>query len=221
MKPIKLSHGKGNGVDAACLMTATSMLIGKPEELDKTSCVCPVIGSFIRTTNDAMPEDILQEQYGDLPWVIHGSRTDDLEVIQKRAFHFADVACRQLLPIALGSDGLIIEAEKARGLPEIVDAKTARSAIRYAARYAAKSAEYADYATMSAAMSAEYADYATMSAAKYAAMSAGYAARYATDGLEVWKICRQAIIDACNIGVRNPADTVMTREELSLALNKT
>jgi hypothetical protein len=209
------------------------MLIGKPEELDKTSCVCPVIRAFIILTNDAMPEDLLQEQYGDLPWVILGSRTDDLEVELKRAYHFADVAARVITPLALNGVGLPQEAEKLRSVAKIVDknaayaascatyaaADAAAHAVAHSAAYAAAdaAAHSADAAASQAADAAAYAAYAA-----YAASQAALAAAYAADAadVDVWAACRQAIIDACKIGDNRPVEAVLSREQLREALNK-
>lgn len=76
MRVIKLGHGPGNGYNRACLMTATSILIGEPEQLDNTGCVCPIIRSIIIPTNDAMPYKILRELYSDLMWEIVGTKIE-------------------------------------------------------------------------------------------------------------------------------------------------
>jgi hypothetical protein len=90
MPAIRLSHGAGNGVNSACLMTASNMLIGKGNLGDTSTCQCDLIRAFVIRTNDKMPLDLLEELYGPLCWEIIGTKTDDREVIQKRAFAFAD-----------------------------------------------------------------------------------------------------------------------------------
>ena len=70
---IKLTHGRGNGTDKACLATAAAMLNGEPGALDRPSCVCPVIAGFIWPTNDMMDPNSLAEFYGPLPWEIIGT----------------------------------------------------------------------------------------------------------------------------------------------------
>ena len=86
MRVLNLCHGEGNGVDSACLMTASNMLIGKGHEGDQNSCVCPILQRFIIRTNDLMPVELLGELYGPLAWEIIGTRNDDRSVIEARVF---------------------------------------------------------------------------------------------------------------------------------------
>ena len=134
MRVVNLTHGSGNGVDKACLMTAANMLIGKPKEGDNCGCVCPVIRAFIITTNDEMPEPLLSELYGPLVWEILGTKSTP-EVELQRAYLSADFAVRTLVPIVLDNYGAVTEAESLRALPAIVDQQSARAA--YAANAAA------------------------------------------------------------------------------------
>ena len=99
MRVINLTHGAGNGVDKACLITASNMLIGRGEDLDVNTCVCPLLREFIIITNDKMPLPLLRELYTPLIWEILGTRNDDIEVLQKRAFCFADWAVRDICKI--------------------------------------------------------------------------------------------------------------------------
>lgn len=85
MRVIRLTHGAGNGVDKACLMTASNMLIGRGADGDNNSCVCQVLRGFIVRTNDRMPESLLGELYGPLAWEILGTRNDDRTVMLQRA----------------------------------------------------------------------------------------------------------------------------------------
>jgi len=91
-KPLRLCHGAGNGVDTACLMTATNMLIGCGNKGDEAVCVCPVLRAFIITTNDCMPDALRQELYGPLPWLLIGTKTDDIGVMVRRAEILSDAA---------------------------------------------------------------------------------------------------------------------------------
>lgn len=81
---LKLCRGKGNGRDTACLATAVAILSGEPWALDDPSCLCPVIRDFIIGTNDAMPDELRHQFYGDLPWLLLGTRTDDYVVVEER-----------------------------------------------------------------------------------------------------------------------------------------
>ncbi len=122
---LKLTHGIGNGVDKACLMMASNMLIGRKEDGDKNGCVCPVITAFIIPTNDAIPEYLLGELYGPLLYEILGTRTDDFQVMARRAYVFTDWSFRTAWPIYLRALGCEKEAAALESLDEIVDAKTA------------------------------------------------------------------------------------------------
>ena len=60
---IKLSKGKHlRPEDGACVMELSSMLAGEPFT-DHPSSVCPVIGSFLRSYNDAIDEQRRQSLY--------------------------------------------------------------------------------------------------------------------------------------------------------------
>ena len=146
-KPLRLCNGAGNGVDTACLMTATNMLIGRGDKGDEAVCVCPVLRAFIITTNDCMPDDLRQELYGPLPWLLIGTKTSDVSVMVRRAE---------------------ILSEAAQEL-----AKSAAKSAAESAKYAAKSA---DDAAKSAAMYADDAAMYAAESAKYAAMYADDAA---------------------------------------------
>ena len=84
MRVINLCAGEGDGKKTACLMTASNMLIGKPENGDKSSCVCPLLRSFILVTNDAMPDAIRNILYGPLVWEIVGTRNNNNDVLRAR-----------------------------------------------------------------------------------------------------------------------------------------
>ena len=145
MRVINLTHGAGNGVDEACLMTATNILLGRGELGDKEGdCICPVIRAFIIPTNDAMPKHLLGEIYGPLVWEIPGTKTDDVEVIRQRAYAFADWGLREVSPLYLDDEGV----EKMRACPQVVDEETHANA--YANAYE-KAYAYANAAAYAAA----------------------------------------------------------------------
>ena len=188
MRLIKLTHGQGNGINKACLMTASNMLIGKGQDGDKNSCVCPVIRKFIILTNDKMPESLLGEIYGPLIWEILGTKTDDIEVMRQRAYLFADTAVREFTPFALEKAGFNEHATKLRNLSEIIDKNTAKLA-KTAARAAAADAAAVDYAADAAyvavADAARAVDYAAVDYAADAAYVAVDAAYVAVDAAYV------------------------------------
>lgn len=128
MRVINLCHGEGNGVNTACLMMATNMLIGRGQDGDDAKCVCPVLRRFIIATNDGLPEDKLGELYGDLAWEIIGTRTNDLQVMLKRTFAMVDWLVRVVSPIALRSQELNWMADTVSRLQPVTDEISARNA---------------------------------------------------------------------------------------------
>ena len=214
MRIIKLTHGTGNGIDKACLMTASNMLIGKGQDGDNNSCVCPVIRSFIIKTNDKMPENLLGEIYGPLIWEILGTKTADIEVMQQRAYLFADAAVREFASFVLEKIGFNERATNLRNLPKIIDENTAKLAVADADAYAA---EKAAYAAVRAARAAN-AD-ATNAYAADAAYVAAAAAAYAADAADaesrwIWERCAELIIAACKIGDKRPVEPCLTEDQL-------
>ena len=213
MRVVNLTHGSGNGVDKACLMTAANMLIGKPEEGDNCGCVCPVIRAFIITTNDEMPEPLLSELYGPLVWEILGTKSTP-EVELQRAYLSADFAVRTLVPIVLDNYGAVTEAESLRALPAIVDQQSAD-----AANSAARAARAADAAAAAYAANAADAAAASRAAraadAAYAAARAAYAAaNAAANSAAVWSLCRDHIRAMVAIGDTRPVETVISHDVL-------
>ena len=211
MRIVKLCHGQGNGIDKACLMTAANMLIGKGADGDKSTaknCICPIIRRFIIKTNDAMPSGLLSELYGPLVWEILGTRSQNPEVNQARAFLFADWAVRSISPIRLAAIGKKVEAEQLKALPKIDSVETAR--------YAAHAAAYAADAAADAAHAAAYAAaYAAADAAAYAAEAAADA-----DACDIWRMCPDIIRAAAAIGDKRPVETLLTHDELADALTE-
>jgi len=216
-KIIHLTHGAGNGVDTACLMTASNMLCGRGADGDYNSCVCLVIRSFIITTNDAMPEALLGELYGPLAWEILGTRTDDPSVERQRAYRFSDWAVREVAPIALDAKGLHEQAAKLRGLEPVVDQPTAADAgnAANAASYAADAGNAANAAY--AGNAANAAAHAACAAA-YAAYAGADAAYAGADAETIWRKCPDIIREVAAIGDRRPVETVIGHDELADAL---
>src|SRR4051812_30936139 len=92
---MSFTHGAGDGKKTGCLMTMSNILVGKPEQLDKTNqsnLVCTVMRSFIISTNDTIPEETLGKVYGPLAEKILGTITSDLKIMQERAIMFAEWA---------------------------------------------------------------------------------------------------------------------------------
>ncbi len=88
MYVVKLCKGAGDGIKTACLATAVGLING--EIGDRPSCLCPVIREFIITTNDLLPDYLREKYYGELPWELVGTNTDDKEIQSKRLIVFLD-----------------------------------------------------------------------------------------------------------------------------------
>ena len=223
MRVLNLCHGKGNGVDTACLMTASNMLIGKGEDGDFNSCVCPILRTFIIKTNDRMPLRFLGELYGPLVWEIVGTRNDDMEVRKARAFKLADWCVRVQVPMLLellGDD----RHRAMRAIGEISDraaASKAEDSIRglFNFDYSAdtnSAAVYAIDATIAAAT-----DSADVTAT-YAAYTAAHAASGSVnDNRDYWAMFPEIIREVASIGDTRPKEmpeVVLTDEQLVEAL---
>ena len=227
LRAIRLCKGKGDGKTSACLATATAMIAGELEPGDEPECLCPAIRAFVIQTNDAMPDDVRSELYGDLPWVLIGTRTDDKDVMQKRAYLAADYAVRKFAPIALRADGLDQYAAKIESLPEIVDKDSASQAAASARAAGASGAARAAYAAGVAAdaaaawWAATDAAWAVADAASARARAADAAAEMverAVASKDIWPLCRELIIGMAAIGSKTPIEPCMDREQLAAVL---
>ena len=203
----QLTHGEGNGVDRACLMTASNMLIGRGEDGDKNHCVCDVIRAFVIVTNDAMPEHLLGPLYGPLTIEILGTRTNDPSVLVARAMAFADWAVREIAPLALEASGRLSLAKQLRSLAPVCDQKTAIVAHTVAAVVASDSnSRFVGYAAKSASNAASA---AYISAASYAAHLAS-----AVLTSSVWDKCPEIIRRVAAIGDQRPVERVISQRDL-------
>jgi len=246
MRRINLTHGRGNGVDSACLMTATSMLIGKPEELDECSCVCPIIRAFVIKTNDSMPKQLLGDLYGPLIWEIPGTHTEDTGVIVQRAYKCVDWAVRAVLPLMFDAVGSPEQADTLRQLASVTSQNAANAATRAAnaatrasartsVRASARAAANAADAAACAADATDAADACTAAAlsatlsALSATLSADSAAVDAVDAVDtvyaanaaaaaVWRECPNLIRRLASIGDTRPVERVLSEYQLASLL---
>ena len=185
-----------------CLLEAVSVLAGE-DFSDTPETACPVLASFGRALNDAMPDETRSLLLLPLIPLLVGTRDPAKE--QARAFVFADRAVRLFASIALDAAGLTEPAHTLRCLPSIVDTETAWAAAEVAesaevAEAAAESAESAEAAraastaTSEAARAARAASTATSEAARAViAESAAWAAWAARDWQVAVAVFREAI----------------------------
>jgi len=71
------SHDPGS--DRMCVMEAVAMLAGE-EWSDHPQCASPVIGAFLRSWNDSLPDADRQQLKQYIPRLINSRGTDDQEV---------------------------------------------------------------------------------------------------------------------------------------------
>jgi hypothetical protein len=105
--------------DGVCAMEAASYIAGEPWS-DHPNCVCPVIGAFMRSWNDDLPDD--ERTVLLLPLVPRtvGTRGSDA-LANRRATMAADWMVRVHTPAWLRLAGLTAQADALANLPEITD----------------------------------------------------------------------------------------------------
>jgi len=113
------SGGHKNISDGMCVMEAVAYVAGEPWS-DHPACACPVISTFLRSWNDALPDeqrtDLLRPM---IPLMVGTRSTPSVE--QRRATMAADWLVRVHTPAWLRLAGLTVRADALAGLPEITD----------------------------------------------------------------------------------------------------
>lgn len=212
-KPLRLCHGAGNGIDKACLMTATNMLRGRPEARDGCdSCTCMLLARFIVCTNDTMRACDRHEVYGPLPWEIMGTYTEDPKVLLKRARVLVD-GCRDMLQAPYCDAQSYIYMDRAEGY------------LRHAADGGGGSLQSRLVSAVTNATSALCASSRGGSHALYEGGVLGRVLRYTTAPYKSpvktrvgANRCRNLILEVCKIGDKRPVELKMTPSQLSTAL---
>lgn len=100
----------------ACILEAASYIAREPWS-DHPECVCPVIGAFLRSWNDDLPDDERTALLLPLVPAIVGTRNPALA--ERRSLMAADWLVRTHTPAWLDLAGLTAQAESLRSLPEI------------------------------------------------------------------------------------------------------
>jgi hypothetical protein len=122
---LTLNSGAHPSIEAgACLLEAASYVAGEPWT-DHPQCVSPVLGSFGRNLNDALPDDRRQELKPYIPRLI-GTADDGKD--ETRSYIALDWLIRTYTPAFLDLAGLTGEAAELRNLRRIVDIVAARQA---------------------------------------------------------------------------------------------
>jgi hypothetical protein len=146
-----------------CAMEAVAWLAGEPHS-DHPSCACPVIGSFMRSWNDALPDDDTRTRLLRplLPLILN---TRNIAVELERSYLALDWLVRVNLPEWLDlRDDLKAHAIALRGLAPLTDEASYRASI-----------ETLQTATFAASAAAKMAGVATEEAATFAASAAARA----------------------------------------------
>lgn len=147
---ITLNHGNhDNFDDGHCGMELAAWLAGEPHT-DHPQCVCPVIAAFVRSWNDALPDDQRTALLRDLIPLTIGTRgSDDLQ--DRRALAAADWAVRIYTPKWLRLAGLDTEADLLANLTPITSIEQAEAAIAGPIKQAREAAAAAGAAARAAA----------------------------------------------------------------------
>ena len=119
---IKLSSGSHETrEDGACFMEAVAYIAGEKHS-DHPACVCPVLGSFLRSWNDCLPDADREDLKPYLRLVI-GTSGDGHS--SRRSWMALDWLIRVHVPAFLElTPRLLRHAETLRALPEVVDAQS-------------------------------------------------------------------------------------------------
>jgi hypothetical protein len=131
-----------------CVMEAAAYIAGEPWG-DHPQCVSPVIAAFLRSWNDALPDETRTALLRPLLPLVIGTRTTDADE-ETRAWMATDWLVRVHTPAWLRLAGLTDHAQALESLARIADATVAgnaqrtidaaRDAAGYAARAAARDA---------------------------------------------------------------------------------
>lgn len=131
--------GHGSFNDGVCAMEAVAWLAGEPHS-DHPQCASQVIGAFMRTWNDQLPDDQRQVLKGYLPRLVGTAKGPALE--DRLAWMAADWLVREYTPAWLRLAGLEDQALLLEGLSPlsadtVPSIKTTLDAVRAAAGAAA------------------------------------------------------------------------------------
>jgi hypothetical protein len=180
--PLAAGNHEPDGL--ACVMEAVAFVAGEPWSAHP-ECACPVISTFLRSWNDALPDSERNALLRPLiPRLIGTRSTPALEI--KRSFMAADWLVREYTPAWLRLAGLSEHANALASLPEITSMRQVPSlrepvaAARSAARSAAWDAAWAAAGDAAWAAAGDAAWDAARSAAWDAARSAAWAALMTT-----------------------------------------
>jgi len=189
------SHSPGS--DRMCVMEAVALLAGEGWT-DHPACASPVIGAFLRSWNDSLPDDERQQLKQYIPRLVGSKGTDEQET--DRAWLATDWLIRVQAPAWLRLAGMADQADLLAAMqpvnpetcPSIMPALKAVRSDAAAARDAARAAAWdaAGAAAWDAAWDAAGA--AAGAAAGVAARAAAGDAAWDAAGVAAWAAARAA-----------------------------
>ena len=206
------------GDDIACFMEAVAFVAGERWS-DHPACACPVIGAFLRTWNDDLPDDERDALLRPLVPLLVGTRSTPA-VERRRAMMATDWLIRNHAPAWLRLAGLTAQADALAGLPEITDMAQCPSLMLmlYAVRKDANAAwAAAGAAAGDAARAAAWdaAGDAAWAAAWVAAGDAAWAAAGVAAWAAAWNADGGAAEDAARVAIK---PTTVALQQSALAL---
>ena len=196
-----LSEGEHASLDTgACVMEAVAYVAGE-NWTDHPTCACPVLGAFLRTWNDDLPEADRDRLLRPLVRRLVGSRSTP-EVEARRSWLAMDWLVRTNAPTWLRLvPALVPHAAALTDLPPIVDAQTA------AAHQSTFNA--ADVAAAAGAAAGAAARVAAVDAAGAAAVDAAWDAAWVAARVAARAAARAAMGDAVRAAAVNAARAAM------------
>ena len=179
---ITLKSGGHRDFEAgACLLELVSYIAGEPWS-SQPKCVCPVLGAFGRSWNDALPDDEARNRILK-PFVLRLLDTRSTRAVQDaRAFMATDWAVRVYTPTWLRLIDLNDEADALEALPALTSTELCKAAMPTITKARTKSA-----------------------AARDAAGDAAWGAAGAAAGAAAWGAAGDAARDAARAAARAAA----------------
>ncbi len=191
-----LEHGSHDASGHFCAMEAVAYVAGEPWS-DHPQCACPVIGTFMRSWNDALPNDDERTRLL-MPLIPRLVGTRSTKAIEdRRAMMAADWLVRTHTPAWLRLAGLTAQADAIASLPEITSMAqipSIREPLEAVRRDAAAAGAAAGAAARAAARDAAWA--AAWAAARAAARDAARDAAWDAAGAAAWDAAGAAAWDA-------------------------
>jgi hypothetical protein len=149
---IRLAKGAHKPTDGeGCFVEVAGLLHTGQWTGDSPNCFCPALTAFCRVLNDWLRDD---ERHVLWPFTLRMGETAGDGRLLERGFRFADLAVRELAPVALDAAGRSDDAERLRVLPVVVDPESASAAAVAAAASAAAASAAAAHAVAASAAAA-------------------------------------------------------------------